>query len=105
MWKVKHSLCSSLSFPAVLGHHYDYAIDMWSIGCTLFELYTGQVLFAGRSNNHMVKLFMDFKGKPPNKYVRKGAFKDKHFDDEFNLLFVDVDKITQKVRAAGRCCG
>lgn len=40
---------------------------MWSVGCTLYELYTGKILFPGSSNNHMIKLAMDLKGKMPNK--------------------------------------
>ncbi len=40
---------------------------MWSVGCTLYELYTGKILFPGKTNNHMLKLAMDLKGKLPNK--------------------------------------
>ncbi len=32
----------------ILGMPYDYAVDMWSIGCTLCELYTGQDPVHGR---------------------------------------------------------
>ena len=42
----------------ILGSSVDSGIDMWSIGCTLFELYTGNFLFPGKNNNEMVKLFM-----------------------------------------------
>lgn len=52
---------------AVMGNSYDYGIDMWSVGCTLYELYTGKILFPGKTNNHMLKLAMDLKGKLPNK--------------------------------------
>ena len=52
---------------SVIGKPYDYGIDMWSVGCTLYELYTGKILFPGSSNNHMIKLAMDLKGKMPNK--------------------------------------
>ena len=40
---------------------------------------------------------MDLKGKFPNKLVRKGAFKDKHFDSSFNFLYQEVDKLTERV--------
>ena len=59
-------------FLAVIGKPYDYGIDMWSVGCTLYELYTGKILFPGKTNNHMIKLAMDLKGKMPNK-VRAAA--------------------------------
>lgn len=42
---------------------------MWSVGCTLYELYTGKILFPGKTNNHMLKLAMDLKGKMPNKVM------------------------------------
>lgn len=54
---------------SVIGKPYDYAIDMWSVGCTLYELYTGKILLPGSSNNHMLKLAMDLKGKMPNKVM------------------------------------
>uniref|UniRef100_A0A7M4DX82 Serine/threonine-protein kinase PRP4 homolog n=1 Tax=Crocodylus porosus TaxID=8502 RepID=A0A7M4DX82_CROPO len=59
----------------IIGKIYDYGIDMWSVGCTLYELYTGKILFPGKTNNHMLKLAMDLKGKMPNKqvYVRQSS--------------------------------
>ena len=45
----------------------------------------------------MLKLFMDLKGKFPNKLIRKGAFKDQHFDSSFNFLSREVDKLTERV--------
>jgi serine/threonine-protein kinase PRP4 len=42
----------------MLGCPFDTAIDVWSAGVSLFELYTGRVMFPGRSNNEMLKLIM-----------------------------------------------
>ncbi|XP_039609267.1 pre-mRNA processing factor 4Bb isoform X2 [Polypterus senegalus] len=80
----------------IIGKPYDYGIDMWSVGCTLYELYTGKILFAGKTNNHMLKLAMDLKGKMPNKMIRKGCFKDQHFDQNLNFLYIEVDKVTER---------
>lgn len=33
----------------------DYPMDMWSIGCVLYELFTGRILFPGRTNNDMLR--------------------------------------------------
>lgn len=80
----------------ILGMSYDFGVDIWSVGCTIYELYTGKIMFPGKSNNQMLKLFMDLKGKMPNKLIRKGAFKDQHFDTNCNFLSHEVDKVTER---------
>ncbi|CAA95814.1 Serine/threonine-protein kinase PRP4 homolog [Caenorhabditis elegans] len=80
----------------MLGVRHDYAIDLWSVAVTLYEVYTGKIMFPGRTNNHMLKLFTDVKGKYPNKLVRKSQFKDTHFDVNCNLLYQEVDKVTER---------
>ncbi|KAK3813398.1 MAG: kinase-like domain-containing protein [Benniella sp.] len=80
----------------ILGLPYDPALDMWSIGCTLYELFTGKILFSGRSNNQMLKHMMDLKGPFSKKMIRKGQFYLNHFDEDCNFLSVEVDKVTQK---------
>lgn len=97
MHLVKPNFCIS-----VLGISYDFAIDMWSAGCTIYELYTGKIMFSGKSNNQMLKFFMDLKGKIPNKVIRKGIFKDQHFDNQCNFLYHEVDKVTERV-SPSRC--
>ncbi|CAG8746425.1 3120_t:CDS:2, partial [Acaulospora morrowiae] len=80
----------------IIGLPYDFALDMWSVGCTLYELYTGKILFPGRSNNQMLKLMMELKGKFSNKTLRKGQFTKQHFDDDFNFLYHETDRISNK---------
>ncbi|GMT28532.1 hypothetical protein PFISCL1PPCAC_19829 [Pristionchus fissidentatus] len=80
----------------MMGIPHDYGIDMWSIAVTLYELYTGNIFFPGKSNNHMLKLFTEVKGAYPNKLIRKAAFKDQHFDSNCNFLYHETDKVTQR---------
>ena len=80
-----------------MGCKYDYAIDMWAVGCTLFEVYSGKILFPGKTNNEMLKLMMELKGKMPHKMARKGMFRDQHFDSNFNFLYSEIDRVTEKV--------
>ncbi|XP_071495952.1 uncharacterized protein [Diadema antillarum] len=80
----------------IIGMAYDSAIDMWSAACTIFELATGKIMFPGKTNNHMLKLFMDLKGKMPHKIIRKGMLRDKHFDTNCNFKFIEVDKVTER---------
>lgn len=81
----------------MLGMPYDYAIDVWSIGCTLYELYTGKILFTGDSNNQMLKSIMEIRGKMPPKTYRKGELAAMHFDDKGNFVSVERDKVLGKV--------
>lgn len=41
------------------------------MGCCLFELYAGKVLFPGPTNNDMLRLHMELKGPFPKKMLRK----------------------------------
>merc|ERR1712168_895171 len=80
----------------IIGMGYDHGIDLWSTACTIYELHTGKIMFAGKTNNEMLKLMMDIKGKIPNKIIRKGIFKDQYFDENFNFLYHEVDKVTHR---------
>lgn len=82
----------------ILGLPYGLPIDMWSVGCTLYELYTGQVLFPGKSNNEMLKLIMQSKGKFNHKMIKKGSYSSKHFDlQSFDFLSLETDSVTKEL--------
>ena len=80
----------------ILGLPYDFAIDTWSVGCTLFELYTGKILFTGRNNNGMLRSIMECRGKFSHKMLRKAQFAELHFDDLLNFRSIERDKLTGK---------
>ncbi|ORY66007.1 kinase-like domain-containing protein [Pseudomassariella vexata] len=80
----------------ILGMPYDYAVDMWSIGCTLYELYTGKILFTGDSNNQMLKAIMEIRGKFSTKLYKRGQLSHMHFDDMGNFISVERDKALGK---------
>lgn len=77
---------------------YDYSVDMWSIGCTLYELYTGKILFTGDSNNQMLKAIMEIRGKFSAKLFKRGQLSHLHFDDMSNFVSIEHDKTLGKVR-------
>ena len=54
-----------------LGLRYMLPIDVWAAGCCVYEMFTGKILFPGKTNNEMLKLFMEVKGQVPHKMLRK----------------------------------
>ncbi|XP_078382556.1 LOW QUALITY PROTEIN: dual specificity tyrosine-phosphorylation-regulated kinase 4-like [Oculina patagonica] len=50
----------------ILGIPYNMAIDMWSLGCILAELYTGYPLFPGENEVEQLACIMEILGKPPS---------------------------------------
>ncbi|KIJ12576.1 hypothetical protein PAXINDRAFT_82735 [Paxillus involutus ATCC 200175] len=78
----------------ILGVPYDPALDVWSIGCTLYELYTGKILFPGRSNNQMLLLMMELKGRFNAKMIKKAKFGEMYFDEQGGFESVETDRVT-----------
>jgi len=54
----------------ILGFQPTPALDLWSIGVTAVELYTGRILFPGTNNNDMIFQHLLYSGAPSNKVIR-----------------------------------
>ncbi|CAH0713363.1 unnamed protein product, partial [Brenthis ino] len=78
----------------ILGVPYKHSVDVWSTACTIYEMATAKILFTGSTNNKMLKCFMDLKGKIPSRILRKGKFKDQHFNYNNNFLLHKTDEFT-----------
>jgi len=81
----------------ILGMQYNEAVDMWSIGCVLYELYTGKILFNGNDNNEMIQMCMEFKGPFPGKKLRKAQFYEKYFTSDLLFKKKNVDPLTKAI--------
>ncbi|XP_074050707.1 dual specificity tyrosine-phosphorylation-regulated kinase 4 isoform X3 [Macrotis lagotis] len=66
----------------ILGHPYDTAIDMWSLGCILAELYTGYPLFAGENEVEQLACIMEVLGIPPLHLIQTASRRQTFFDSK-----------------------
>lgn len=57
----------------VLGYQYTTAIDMWSFGCIVAELFLGLPLFPGASEFDLLKRMIKILGEQPPDYLLKEA--------------------------------
>lgn len=57
----------------ILGLPYSTAIDMWSLGCVLFELLTGNPLFSGTNELDQLLCIMEIRGYPPRSMVESST--------------------------------
>ena len=86
----------------ILGLPYDRQIDLWSVAVCLYELFTGRVMFAGRSNNEMLRLIMAVKGRMPMRLVKQHQRQyetlrlEAHFDNDGRFKLAEVDALTGK---------
>jgi len=55
----------------MLGLQYSTAIDMWSLGCILVEMHTGEPLFAGKEQFDQMKKLTEVLGMVPSHLISK----------------------------------
>lgn len=64
----------------ILGMSYGIAIDMWSVGCILAELYTGYPIFPGENEQEQLACIMEVFGPPEKHLIEKSTRKKLFFD-------------------------
>uniref|UniRef100_A0A182PCL6 dual-specificity kinase n=1 Tax=Anopheles epiroticus TaxID=199890 RepID=A0A182PCL6_9DIPT len=71
----------------ILGAKYDMAIDMWSLGCIVAELYTGSALLPGEDEYDQMACIIELLGMPPLKLLHNARWPSRYFvydgDDQF----------------------
>ncbi|KAI9566697.1 kinase-like domain-containing protein [Boletus coccyginus] len=81
----------------ILGVLYDLALNVWSIGCMFYKLYTGKILFPGHSNNQMLLHMMELKGRFNTKMIKKAKFGDIYFNEQGRFESIETDHMTGAV--------
>ncbi|KAL1405112.1 serine/threonine protein kinase, CMGC, dual-specificity [Vanrija albida] len=64
----------------ILGMNYAMAIDMWSLGCILAELYTGYPIFPGENEHEQLACIMEVLGIPESSLINKASRRKLFFD-------------------------
>jgi dual specificity tyrosine-phosphorylation-regulated kinase 2/3/4 len=66
----------------ILGIPYTHAIDMWSFGCILVELFTGFPVFPGESELEQLLCIMEYLGTPSVELLQRSTRKKLFFDSD-----------------------
>ena len=86
----KHYICSRFyRAPELLlkSTHYDCAVDLWSVGCCMAEMYLSHPLFNGSNTNNQIHLIMNVLGDVPRNYPS-----GKYTDYSVNIGMATVDE-------------
>jgi dual specificity tyrosine-phosphorylation-regulated kinase 2/3/4 len=83
----------------MLGLPYTVAIDMWSFGCILAELFTGTPLFPGEDETDQMSCVLEVLGLPPRDLLVKGTRTSMFFNPD--LTPIPVTSSRGRVRVQG----
>ena len=64
----------------VLEAGYDRSIDIWSMGCILYELLTGTALFPAESEEELFQMYVEVLGAPPVELLVRGKRRNHYID-------------------------
>ncbi|KAI5301027.1 serine/threonine protein kinase, CMGC, dual-specificity, partial [Ascosphaera atra] len=64
----------------ILGMPYGMPIDMWSLGCIMAELYTGNPIFPGENEQEQLACIMEIFGPPERHLIERSSRRKLFFD-------------------------
>lgn len=75
----------------ILGFHYDFKVDIWSLGCVLFEVFTGKVLFDCTTVQEFLAKVISLFGPFPEDVYKFGLNSKKYFTKE-KVIYLELDE-------------
>lgn len=85
----------------LLGVPYDLSIDMWSLGCILVEMHTGEPLFSGCNEADQMQKIIEVLGIPPKHLLDAGPKTRKFFDKQEGVYVPKRNSNGRKYKAPG----
>ena len=73
---------------------YDFRIDLWSLGCVLYELYFGIPAFTGKKEIDLITQINSKVGKPSDEYLEyiTTYLKNKESPIDFKKIYKKLEK-------------
>ena len=68
---------------------YGYEIDIWSLGCILCELFSGEPIFPGSDELEQINYIMKYLGPPPQFCIENSPKSNYFFNEENNKNYSD----------------
>ena len=90
-YEITYSYIQSRFYRApevILDLGYEYEIDIWSLGCLLCELYTGNPIFPGSNELEQINYIMEYLGPPPTLFVENSPKREFFFDVDNNKSYL-----------------
>jgi dual specificity tyrosine-phosphorylation-regulated kinase 2/3/4 len=77
----------------ILRINYTEKVDIWSFGCILAELSTGEPLFPGNNEQEQLEYIMEVCGIPPKAMIEKSRKKEHYFDTDFSPFLIEDEEL------------
>lgn len=84
--------------PEILFYlQFDYNIDLWSLGCIIYEMYFIRPLFSCKTDEELFDKIYSFLGKPSNEFIKSSKVGRKIFNLNYDLTYsinnIVIDKM------------